>query len=264
MARGPQQRAPQASAEDDFYGEDELDQGQPDALGEERDDYDETGGAAEHAREGDSEFEEENDQLGDEDPPPPRRGEGRIQRLANENRDLRRRLDDYEQRRPDQAPQPPPGPRQETDQEFAARISLLSPEERLDAKFDRFSQQQAQQQQRTQLDTTLQRDRDDFRALARTDKRVARLADEVEREFDKRFRAGFLVPRRDILKWLVGQRWLDGDEQPGRQRAREAARQRVDRQTVRPSSGGSDVRANRRERTDERTARARRLDGVQI
>lgn len=263
MATRPQARAPQASAEDDFYGEDELDYGQDD-FGEERTEGEsEPAGAPEHSGEGDSEFEEENDQLGDEDPPPPRRGEGRIQRLANQNRDLQRRLEEYE-RRADPQPQPPPGPRQETDQEFAARISLLSPEERLDAKFDRFSQQQASQNQRSQLQTTLDRDRDDFRALARTDKRVARMADEVEREFDKRLRAGFLVPRRDILKWLVGQRWLDGDQQPGRQRAREAARQRVDRQTVRPASGGSDVRANRRERTDDRTARARRLDGVQI
>lgn len=265
MATRPQARAPQASAEDDFYGEEEIDQGQQDAFGEERDDNDETSGATEYAREGNSEFEEENDYLGDEDPPQPRRGEGRVQRLANENRDLRRRLEDYEQRRSDQPPQqPPPGPRQETDQEFAARISLLSPEERMEARHERWTQQQTQQNQQTQLRQTLDRDRDDFRNLARSDKRVARMADEVEREFDKRFRAGFFVPRRDILKWLAGQRWLDGDQTPGKQRAREAARQRVDRQTVRPASGGSDVRADRRQRTDERTARARRLEGVQI
>jgi hypothetical protein len=44
---------------------------------------------------------------------------------------------------------------------------------------------------------------------------------------------------------------------------RDKARQRVDRNTVRPSQGGSDVRPTRRG-TDDRTARAKRLDGIQI
>lgn len=262
MAIRPQARAPQASAEDDFYGEDEGYDG-PGDFGEERAGGDEAPGATEYPGESDPELPEE-DELDGEELAPPRRGEGRIQRLANENRELKRRIEDYEQRRPDPPPQASQGPRPETDQEFAARIALLPHDEQLNAKFDRFTQQQVQHSQQTQLQQKLDRDRDDFRALARSDKRVARLADEVEREFEKRFRAGYLVPRRDIVKWLVGDRWLEADQQPGRQRAREAARQRVDRQTVRPASGGSDVRANRRERTDERTARARRLDGVQI
>lgn len=266
MARAPQQRAPQASDGDDFYGEeDHYDgaDGTDDFGGGRGEGGDESAGASEYPRESDPELEEEGD-LGfeDEDPPPLRRGEGRVQRLANEARELRRQLE--EARRSPPQPQQPTGPRPETDQEFANRISLLSAEEQLNAKFDRFAQQQAVQNQRTQFDIANQRDRDEFRAFCRTDKRAARMADEVEREFDKSVRAGNPAPRMNILKFLAGTRLFEGDSQDTK-RARDGARQRVERQTVRPASAGSDVaRPSRRERTDEKTARAKRLDGVQI
>lgn len=265
MATRPQQRAPQASGEDDFYGEEDnydATDGQGDFGGERTEGGDESGGSAEYTREGDSEFEEEGELgLEDENQPPPRRGEGRVQRLANENRELRRRLDEIDERGR-QAPQQNQGPRQETDQEFANRISLLSAEEQLNAKFDRFTTQQSAQNQRTQFDLANQRDRDEFRAFCRTDKRAARMADEVEREFEKSIRAGNPAPRMNILKFLAGQRMFESDQDT--RRAREQAQRRVERQTVRPSSGGSDVRASRREKVDDRTARARRLEGQQI
>lgn len=266
MARAPQQRAPQASGEDDFYDDetlyDEGADGQDDVGGERDEDRGEADRTPEHAREGNAELEEEGELDDFEEPPQPRRGEGRVQRLVNERNEYRRRYEELETQTR-QPPQQPQGPRPETDQEFNARISLLSPEERMEARHQRWTEQQTSQNQRTQLDNALQRDRDTFRSLARSDKRVNRLADQVEREFEKRFRAGQLVPRLDILKWIVGNQWLDGDQQ-GTTRAREAARRRVDRQTVRPASGGSDVRPSRREKTDERTARARRLEGQQI
>lgn len=267
MARAPQQRAPQASDGDDFYDDeplyDDATDREGDLGGERTEGEPESPGSTQHSGEGDPELEEEGE-LGfeDEEPPQPRRGEGRVQRLVNERNDYRRRIEELEAQTR-QPPQQQQGPRPETDIEFNNRISLLSPEERMEARHQRWIEQTSQQNQRTQLDNALQRDRDTFRSLARTDKRIARMADQVEREFDKRFRAGQLVPRVDILKWLVGNQWLDGDQQ-GTNRAREAARRRVDRQTVRPASGGSDVRASRRERTDDRTARARRLEGQQI
>jgi hypothetical protein len=268
MASRAAVRAAQPSAEDDFYGQ-EGDEG-PGAGGQGRQD----GGleAADDASLDDGQGQEEDGQeeglltgpLDDEDDffAPPSRGEHRQQTLANENRQLRQQLDELRGVHP-AAPPAVAQPQTETDEQFEARIQLLGFEDKMEARYRRDRQLQNAQMASTRIETAIAQDRANYQAKAAKDKRFERWGERVEAEFERRRQLGQLVSREDILKWMLGDRLVSGDDAPVR-KARQRAKDRVDRQTTRPSNAGSDVSASRRGRLNEREARARRLDGVQI
>ncbi len=156
---------------------------------------------------------------------------------------------------------PPTGPREETEAEFEARIQLLAGDERADARMQRFIAQQQRRDFVNTVQAAATADRAAYNEKAQSDQRMARWRDKVEEEFTKRLNMGQAVSRVDLFYWLVGKHMAENPKVVAR--ARDAARNRVERNTVRPSQGGSDVRPQRRG-MDERTARARRLDGVQI
>lgn len=280
MATAPRQRAARPSAEDDFYVQEDPRQRQQAAGRDEGQDdprrqSDPGPGEAEDAPlDPDQEQEtgnEENLEPGEGedddffDTRPPSRGQHRQQSLANENRDLRRELDDLRRRQPSGqtvAPGPQTPPR-ETDDQFEARIQLLSPEERMEARYRRDREAQNAQFAFMQFQQANTTDRAAFQARAAKDARFARWEGRVEAEFTRRQQMGQLVSRMDILKWMIGDRIVDGDEAPTR-RERARAQERVSRQTTRPMNTGSDVRPARRGQLSEREARARRLENIQI
>ena len=264
MAIQPRARVAQPPVEDDFYGEeDEVDAEGQDPRGSEHD-----AGAQEDEDLAAVDAGEEQEVGGAEDlddfftaPQPQTRGEQRQQRLANENRRLREEVEQL--RRPAQPASAPQGQRPETDQEFEARIQLLDPLDRMEARYRRDREQNQAQRQLDRLDAANMADRMAFQARAQSDARVRRWADRVEAEFTKRAQAGQYVSRFDILKWMLGDRLVEGDgEEVKRERGR--AQERVRRQTVRPASGGSDVRPQRRGQLTPAQARARRLADQQI
>jgi hypothetical protein len=270
MARAPQARAPQASAGDDFYEEIEGDEGAGDRGQDGQEGSDLSEGSPEYAgAEQEAGLGEDVGEFED-DPPQLTRGENRHQRLANENERLRRELEETRRAPRQDATQQPPAQRRETQQEFEARIALLPPDERMEQRHIRWEQTQeeryAQQQQQTaaqQIQQAVERDRASYELEAKTDQRMARFADRVEQEFQKRLRQGQPVARKDLFYWLVGQQ-VAGVNGKGLQRQRQAAQQRVDRQTVRPARAGSDVQPGRRGQLTEAQARARRLENMQI
>ena len=270
MARSPQARAPQASAGDDFYEqEDEFGTEGAGDLGQEGQEGDglpedaTLDAGTEQAPGGEGDVGGD-DALDDFDPERVERVAGRavnrIQRLANENRRLADRVAEMERTsRP--GPTQPTGPREETDAEFEARVQVLDGSDRADARMQRFVGQQQRRDFFNTVNAAATADRVAYAEKSRANPRMERWAPKVEEEFNKRLQMGQAVSRVDLFYWLVGKHM---DENPKlTAKAREQARQRVDRNTVRPSQGGSDVRPTRRG-TDERTARAKRLDGMQI
>ncbi|HEX8838256.1 MAG TPA: hypothetical protein VF748_15040 [Candidatus Acidoferrum sp.] len=270
MARAPQRGAQGASAGDDFYeeeieGTDDRREVRGQGAGEAEDDA-----ALDTGEEQETGFEEDlgadnGDDFDDgfDEPVRPTRGEQRHQRLANENRELRRQLDEV--RRPAE-PRPPPGPREETDAEFEARIRELSAEERIEARYSRDRVFQVRRDQARDFQAANDRDRNNYDAKARTNRQMLRMADRVEREFNDRMQRGQPVSRLDLYYWLRGQQ-ADKTGVKDDATARAQARERVNRNTVPVGrSSGSDVPASRQRRGQltESEARARRLDGVQI
>lgn len=265
-------RAPARAAAlpvEDFYGQEDDErpgnqgQGGADDGREAPDDS-----AFEDGQEGEGGQEGDDEVLGADDAddffsPPPSRGQHRQQTLANENRDLRRQLDELRGVRPAAASSVPAAPTQETDAQFEARIQLLGFEERMEARYRRDREIQGAQLNQTRLETAIAQDRTAYQTRAATDKRFKRWEERVEAEFNRRKQMGQLVSRMDILKWMLGDRMVDGDGAPAREE-RGRAERRVNRERTRPVNAGSDVRPQRRGQLSEREQRARRLEGQQI
>lgn len=269
MAREPQPRRPQASAQDDFYGEEiegqnDRGQGDDEGTGEAEDDAALNAGAEQEI--GDEEdLGVEGDDFFDEEPEPRQtRGGQRIQVLANENRELRRERDEL---RRGSAPQPSPARREETDQEFETRIKDLSWEEKYELRYNRDRTLQARRDAARDFQAADEKDRNKFEAETTKNRFAAKLRDRVEEEFQDRMRRGQPVSRMDLYFWLRGQ-MADKTSVKDVNVARQQARERVNRNTV-PigrGGGGSDVEAprGRRQQLSEREQRARRLENQQI
>jgi hypothetical protein len=214
--------------------------------------------AAEHPGE-----EQEAGDEGDVEPAPrqPSRAEGRIQRLANENADLKRRLDGLE-RRPAQAP---PQQTEETEQQFQARISLLPPDERMEARYARSEQRNEQRLNAMQVQQTLSADKLAFDASVAAQPRRQRYASEVEVAHQEALRAGNFIPRESLYYYLLGKKVDSNTGAKPAKEQRKAAERRVAGQQTKPAAGRSDTRgAGERRPNNEVSARAKRLDGMQI
>lgn len=229
----------------------------------------------------DAEFEQDGGQQDGEgleeevafEPQRPQRAQNRIQTLARENADLRRRLTDVERRTreispPAAAPVTPPPAAfglTETDEQFRARIANLSWEEQWDAKQERADKKAEVRQRMSDFAQQQNLDKANWDALCAKDPLREEWSYEVEKKREELIANGQYVNRDVIFKFMYGEHMASPDGRKGRQQRRAAAQQRVASQTVRPSSPRSDAAAgNRRAPRDEREARARRLDGVQL
>jgi len=196
----------------------------------------------------DAEAEEARDPGDDEGGPPERsrerprsRGESRVQRLANEARDLRRRLEEVERGRsqPQQQADPYAGARAE--QEFVASLELMSPSQAMIAVRDRERQIMGaalQQQQATLLD---RQDRRDWEQSCRDNRTRARLAPQVEQMVaDARRQGNFNLDRETAYKYALGDE-IDRRGRAEAPRQRAAAQRRVASQTTRPGNGRGDA-----------------------
>lgn len=203
----------------------------------------------------------------------PRRAQSRIQRLLSENAELRRQA----AARPVAPAAPSPAvqpnvavPEIETDAAFNARLALLNPEDRVEARLERSEKlavhrenvREAQRLQREQAQT-FQADRTAFEAKALGDQRYARWKDRVEAKHIELLGQGQFVPREVVFKFLLGEHLLSQAGQRETQRQAKRGQERVARQTTRPANNGSDVGGGRRQQT-EAQARARRLENVQL
>jgi hypothetical protein len=162
------------------------------------------------------------------------RGQGRIQRLAeerkrlsDENARLAREMEDLRRRVPVQQEDP------RVEQE---RLALMSPEDRMQYQLDKALRVNQQQTQQALFNMQLQQDKTAYDAKAKENKVYRRFAEDVEREHQKLLAAGRHASREDILKYVVGQKALEqqGSGNPRARRSRE-------RQEAPPVRGRGDV-----------------------
>ena len=187
----------------------------------------------------------------------------RIQRLANENAELRRQVATRAQP-PGPTFQPPAGLQEENDEQFTARLQLLPPDERMEQRYLRDKRQSNQRMAFFQFQQTELHDKTSFDAKSVADPRYKRWAAEVEAKRQEFMQGGQIVPREVVLKYLLGEHMLSPQGAKETRRRVQRGQERVRRQETRPTGAGSDVVAPRRGQLTEAQARAKRLAGMQI
>jgi len=194
----------------------------------------------------------------------------RIQRLANENAELRRQVATRAQppgptfQPPGPTFQPPAGLQEENDEQFTARLQLLPPDERMEQRYLRDKRQSNQRMAFFQFQQTELHDKTSFDAKSVADPRYKRWAAEVEAKRQEFMQGGQIVPREVVLKYLLGEHMLSPQGTKETRRRVQRGQERVRRQETRPTGAGSDVVAPRRGQLTEAQARAKRLAGMQI
>lgn len=191
----------------------------------------------------------------------PSRSERRNQTLANRLRDSERRQADLERRLNESLSrqQQPSGPRQESIEEREARLAMLTPEERMQARMTDAEQRHGQQLFSLQMQIRDGQDRTSFEAKAFNDPLYKKWAPKVEAELAALRTQGQTVDREKLLYYLIGKAAIEG-RKPGTRQQRQA-QQRVTRANARPGNSRSDVPSQRR---TQGTSLERRLEDVPL
>lgn len=149
--------------------------------------------------------------------------------------------------------------RQESPDEEAARMALMTSEERLDYKLAKAERNHAQSTQALQFQMADTTDKATFKGMVRADPYFARYETPVETELAALRRRGLNVGREEILHNIIGREALARRSKvPAAKRAGQAA---IRRQTTPAANGRTDVATQRGRSTD---TPAKRLDGVLI
>lgn len=192
----------------------------------------------------------------------PSRAEARIRTLRDElerTRTEAREREDRFQRELSEIRQTQQA-RSESPEAEAERLALMSSEERSSYKLDRALAKMERDQALASFKMEDQADRMAFQSKAQADKVYAKYAQTVETQRIEFMKQGQVIPREELLAWVVGKEALAAR---GKTAAREAARgqRNVQRQTTRPVNGRGDTSGERRGTAD---SPAKRLDGVYI
>ena len=166
----------------------------------------------------------------------PRRSD-RYQRLANENRDLRERMDRAERERENERQQWQRQQQQLNDQQERERLNLMTPEERAEYRVNQHEQRTNARLQQSELRMLMQMDKSAYDAKAASNPVYRRMQEAVEQRFSEQSRIGQPTDRETILKFLLGEQALNGAATAGKQRR--AATRRVENERVRPAAGKS-------------------------
>lgn len=150
-----------------------------------------------------------------------------------------------------------------TEQQERERLSLMTTDEKLEYLLAKQQQQTDQKLYAIQFQSWDSNDKAAFAALAARTPAVAAIADEVEAGFAEMARANKATDRATIAAFLIGQKALAKAPRARAAGARAAAAGR-ERQHARPASGRGDVATGGARQTNERAARAKRLEGVEI
>lgn len=232
--------------------------------------------AAGQAGEGGEQGDEEELEFEDEPSARPSRAQNRVQTLANELRAERQRAADMQARldRLERGQQPQPRVQQrqqdfslalEPDDQFNARVQMLTSEERSELRQIRAEQRMELRQARADFVTMMERDKIAWSADCAEDPLLKSWSKKVEEEHERILReSGNHVNREIIFDALYGKYMRSPENRNRQQRRKAAAQERVRSQETRPTSPRSDVGGGGRRQLSEREARARRLDGQNI
>lgn len=173
----------------------------------------------------------------------PSRAETRFQRLANEAKAAREeaaaaRRETEELRRGQQSARQ----QQETQEQEAARLALMTPDERVEYKLDKAERRHQQQLQMLSFQQEDRADKMEFAAKAASNSVYAKYKDEVESRLTDLRAKGQNVSREALLKFVIGEQALNG---AGSKKPAQAAKKRVDAQRVNPGSSRGDTASSR-------------------
>jgi len=176
---------------------------------------------------------------------PRSRAENRFQRLSNETKEareeaarLRRELDEFKAAQRQSQPQ-------ETPEQEAQRLALMTPEERLEYRLDKAERRNQQNMQAIMFQTQDTADKAAFAALCASDPLAKRYADAVESELVSIRSKGQNVTREALLTFLVGKEVRAKGGAAKRKQQGEGQR-RIERQTVRGGNSKGDSQPNKR------------------
>ena len=153
----------------------------------------------------------------------------------------------------------------ETAEQEAARIELMSPDEKISYYRDKDRNEHRNEITGLQRQIWESTDRAAFRDLCRENPLVAKVKDAVEKRFNELAAQGRPVSREVLADLELGRSLREKGPQAA-QRQRERAAAGVRRETVRPPRNRSDVAPDRQRRAavDEKAARAARLADVTL
>lgn len=153
-----------------------------------------------------------------------------------------------------------PQPRQEDPQAEARRLQAMTPEQRIQ-HFAAVAEERITRATAVgQFQAADQADRASFAVRTASDPRVAKYAQEVETRLHQLRQGGANASREDMLRYIIGERVMANAPKVKKQQA--AAKETIRQQTTNPERPKGDTGGKRR--VDEKTARAKRLDGVRL
>jgi len=158
----------------------------------------------------------------------------RYQRLANENREYKDRLDRLEREREQERQLWNQRQTQLNEQQERERLNLMTPEERGEYLRQQDRRQMTEQLRQFQMQTAMQLDRSSYDAKAVNNPVYRRMQEQVEQKFAEQMRIGQPTDRETILKFLLGEQALNGAATAPAQRR--AARRRVEAERVAPAA----------------------------
>lgn len=183
----------------------------------------------------------------------PSRGEKRFQKLSNEAKEAREHAARVERELNELRAKvdAKPAEREESPEAEAARLALMTTEERLEYKLDKAEKRQAREMARLQFQSFDQADKAAYAAKAASDPRLKKYAADVEATLAATRREGRDIgfTREQIAAFVIGQKILarqeadiarqrnQGQRRIGQQRAA-APNDRSDRTTQRQRGGG--------------------------
>jgi hypothetical protein len=143
----------------------------------------------------------------------------------------------------------------------AERLALMTPEERSEYKLNKTVSALQREQAVINFRNEDRSDKALFDAKAVADRVYAKYADKVEQERLRYMREqNTVIPREELLKWIVGQEVLANRGKKAAQQTRRG-QQNIQRQTAPMANGRGNQQANRRGAAD---TPAKRLEGIQI
>jgi hypothetical protein len=159
-----------------------------------------------------------------------------------------------------QAARQQPSPEQEQE-----RLAMMTPEERSEYKLNKALTDLRREQALTNFRNEDRADKALFEAKATADKVYAKYAEKVEAERLRQMRENnMVIPREELLKWIVGQDVLQNRGKKAAQAERKG-QDNIRRQTAPVANGRGNTQANRQSaNANTQQARRQRLENVQI
>lgn len=229
----------------------ERDEAQADAGSEPE--QDEVGTEGEDAAEGDGAESQEGEQeeIAAAEERRPSRGEVRFQKLSNEAREARERAERIEREFNEFRNRQQQQTTRESPEQEAQRLALMTPEERMEYRFDQAQRQNQQTMQAMAFQMQDTSDKSAFATLCMSDPVAAKYKDKVESELTRLRSQGQNVNREALLDYLIG-RDVRAKRGPAADRQRKDGERRIARQTGVPSnSKGDSAPAKRGEKSLE-------------